>query len=205
MSRLQLLTTKFESLKMLKEETIIEFNVRLLDIANESFDLGEKISEEKLVCKVLRSLPKRFEMKVTTIEKAHDIVIMKVDELSGSLRTFEMSFDEKPNKKSKNIALQSNLENDASAVKIKESDENLAQLISLLAKQFGKALMRWDKREGSRGNYMSYNVQDSNSPNSRSNLKSSRLSERMSKDAEAVKNREKSFDVENVRIWPLPS
>lgn len=178
MSRLQLLTTKFESLKMLEEETIIEFNVRLLDIANESFDLGEKISEEKLVCKVFRSLPKRFEMKVTTIEKAHDIVTMKVDELSGSLRTFEMSFDEKPNKKSKNIALQSNLENDASAVKIKDSNENLTQLISLLAKQFGKALRRWDKRGGSRGNYMSYNFQDSNDPNSHSKLNPSRLFER---------------------------
>ena len=49
MSKLQLLTTKFEPLKMLEEETIVEFNVHLLDIANESFSLGEKISEEKLV------------------------------------------------------------------------------------------------------------------------------------------------------------
>lgn len=35
-SRLQLLTSKFESLRMVEEETIGEFNVRVLDIANES-------------------------------------------------------------------------------------------------------------------------------------------------------------------------
>lgn len=104
MSKLQLLTTKFQSLKMSEDETIVEFNVRLLDIANESFSLGEKISEEKLVRKVLRSLPRRFDMKVTVIEEAHDITTMKVDELFGSLRTFEMSFDDKSDKKSKNIA-----------------------------------------------------------------------------------------------------
>lgn len=70
MPGLQLLTTKFESLRMLEDESVVEFNVHLLDIANELFALGEKISKEELVCKVLHSLPKRFDMKVTTIEEA---------------------------------------------------------------------------------------------------------------------------------------
>lgn len=70
MSRLQLLATKFENLKMEDDETIIEFNMRLLDIANESLALGEKISEEKLVRKILKSLPKRFDMRDTTIKEA---------------------------------------------------------------------------------------------------------------------------------------
>lgn len=68
MSRLQLLATKFENLKMQEDETIVEFNVRLFYIFNESFALGEKILEEKLVRKFLRSLPKKFDMKVTAIE-----------------------------------------------------------------------------------------------------------------------------------------
>lgn len=49
---------------MLEDKTIVEFNVQLLDIANELFALGEKILEEKLVRKVPRSLPKRFDIKV---------------------------------------------------------------------------------------------------------------------------------------------
>jgi plasmid maintenance system killer protein len=55
-------------------------------ILQNSFEsLGEKISDEKLVRKILRSLPKRFDMKVTAIEDAQDISSLKVDELIGSL------------------------------------------------------------------------------------------------------------------------
>lgn len=109
MSRLQLLTSKFEGLKMLESESIAEFNVRLLDISNESFALGMKIFEEKLVRKVLRSLPKKYDMKVTVVKEAQDIATIKVDELFSSLRTFEMSLDEKSNKKVKGMALQSSM------------------------------------------------------------------------------------------------
>jgi len=56
----------------------------ILDIAKSFDSLGEKIYDEKLVRKILRSLPKRFDMKVTVIEEAQDIPSMKVDELIGS-------------------------------------------------------------------------------------------------------------------------
>ena len=59
-SKLNILTTKFENLRMHESETISEFNSWLCDIANESFALGEKIAEAKLVSKTLRSLPQRF-------------------------------------------------------------------------------------------------------------------------------------------------
>lgn len=51
--------------------------------------------EEKLVRKILRSLPKRFYMKVTSIEEAKDVSTIKVDELIGSLLMFEMVIDYK--------------------------------------------------------------------------------------------------------------
>jgi hypothetical protein len=59
------------------------------------------MSDEKLSRKILRSLPKRFDMKVTAIEEAQDIANMKVDELVGSLQTFEMSINERGDKKNK--------------------------------------------------------------------------------------------------------
>jgi len=83
-------------------ETISEFNSRLCDIANESFALGEKIPEAKLVSKTLRSLPQRFAYKVTAIEEAKNIETMRLDELMGSLRTFEMHLSQ--NKKEKEIS-----------------------------------------------------------------------------------------------------
>lgn len=59
---------------------------------------------------------------------------MNIDELFGSLRTFEMTLDDKSEKKSKGISLQLTIKNDVSLVKNKESDEDLAESISLLAK-----------------------------------------------------------------------
>src|SRR4030065_574157 len=64
MSKLQLLTTKFEELKMKEKESIQDFHMTILDMANSFNSLGEKMSKENLVRKILRSLPKRFDMKV---------------------------------------------------------------------------------------------------------------------------------------------
>ena len=83
------MTTKFANLRMSEKETI-DFNGRLCDIDSESFALSEKIPKEKVVKKALRSLPLRFSYKATTIRKAKDLKNMRLEELKGSLRTFEI-------------------------------------------------------------------------------------------------------------------
>ncbi|TYK01370.1 gag-pol polyprotein [Cucumis melo var. makuwa] len=83
-------TTK-EAWKTLEDESVSNYNKRVLEIANESLLLGEKIPDSKIVRKVLRSLPRKFDMKVTVIEKAHDITTLKLDELFGSLLTFKIA------------------------------------------------------------------------------------------------------------------
>lgn len=88
MSQLQLLTLKFEDLKMFEDESIPEFNIRVLNIANESITLGKKILDTKLVIKILHSLLQCFSMKVTTTEEVNDIVSMKLDELFWFLENF---------------------------------------------------------------------------------------------------------------------
>ena len=70
---------------MMEDENIQDYYLNILDIANSFDSLGDNFFDEKLVRKILRSLPKRFDMKVTTIEEALDICSMKVDELIGSL------------------------------------------------------------------------------------------------------------------------
>ncbi|GAA0149770.1 hypothetical protein LIER_08868 [Lithospermum erythrorhizon] len=47
-SRLQQLTTKWENLKMQEDETITTYNSKIKDLANESFSLGEKMSNDLL-------------------------------------------------------------------------------------------------------------------------------------------------------------
>lgn len=96
---MQLLTSKYETLKMMEEETITEYNVRVLEIANDSFNFGEGTPKSKLVKKVLRSMPRKFDMKVMVIEEAHDITTLTLDELFGSLCAFKIViFDRVDNK-----------------------------------------------------------------------------------------------------------
>ena len=45
--------------------------------------------------KVLRTLLERFSMKVLAVEETHDLKMMELDELLGSLRTYEMNLKEK--------------------------------------------------------------------------------------------------------------
>ena len=49
-------------------------------------------------------------MKATTIEEAHDISNMRVDELVGSLQTFELAISDKTEKKNQRKAFVSNTE-----------------------------------------------------------------------------------------------
>ena len=146
MSKLQLLTSKFENLRMEDDETISEFNTRVRDIANSCFALGEKIPEEKLARKILRSLPKRFSMKVTAIEESQDLSTMKVDELIGSLQTFEMTFEDIPENKMKNLAFKS---------EESQSEDCLSEAIALLTKKFNESVNRvrakWRTNEQQQG------------------------------------------------------
>ena len=75
---------------MEEDESFNEFYAKLEDIVNSAFNLGETILEPKIVRKVLRSLPKRFHAKITTIEESKDIDKIPLTELVGNLQTYEL-------------------------------------------------------------------------------------------------------------------
>ncbi|KAA0034930.1 putative gag-pol polyprotein [Cucumis melo var. makuwa] len=136
-SRLQLITSKFKALKMTEDESVSGYNERVLEIANDSLLLGKKISESKIVRKVLRSLPRKFDMKITDIEEAQDITTLKLDELFGSLLTFEMTTLNRESKKVKGIVFKSACEQ-KSTVNQSDNEFNQDESIALLTKQFSK-------------------------------------------------------------------
>ena len=84
-SKLQRLTTSFEEIKMEEDESFDEFYAKLKDIVNLAFNLGETISEPKIVRKVLRSLLERFHAKITAIEESNDIEKIPLTKLVGNL------------------------------------------------------------------------------------------------------------------------
>ncbi|XP_075515453.1 uncharacterized protein LOC142550100 [Primulina tabacum] len=71
-TRLRMLTSKLEMMRMEESENILEYDRRLREIANEAFSLKDPISNEQLVSKVLRSFPERFNVKICAIDEAED-------------------------------------------------------------------------------------------------------------------------------------
>ncbi|XP_073045932.1 uncharacterized protein [Primulina eburnea] len=105
-TKLRMLTSKFESLRMEENETIMEYDRRLREIANEAFSLGDSMSNERLVSKVLRSLPERFNIKICAIDESKDTSKINLEDLISSLRTFEMNLDLQKRDTGKAVALQ---------------------------------------------------------------------------------------------------
>ena len=84
-TKVQMLTTRFEELKMSKDESFDSFYSKLNEVVFNKFNLGEKTEDSKIVRKILRSLPESFHAKVTAIEESTDLDDIKVQELIGSL------------------------------------------------------------------------------------------------------------------------
>ena len=119
---------------MEEDESFDEFYDKLKDIVNSAFNLGETIHEPKIVRKVLRSLPERFHVKITTIEESKDIDKIPLTELFGNLQTYELGLTRiGKTGKGKSMALK---------VKSSETDESSddedSKMKSYITRQFKK-------------------------------------------------------------------
>ena len=98
-TKLQMLTTSFEELKMSEDESFDSFYSKLNEMVIGKFNLGEKTEDSKVVRKILRSLLERFRAKVIVIEESKDLDEIKIQELIGSLQTYELGLpSHKPSK-----------------------------------------------------------------------------------------------------------
>ena len=90
-TKLRMLTTSFEELKMSEDESFDSFYRKLNEVVIRKFNLGEKTEDSKIVRKILRSLLESFRAKVTAVEESKDLDEIKIQELIGSLQTYELS------------------------------------------------------------------------------------------------------------------
>ncbi|XP_075479000.1 uncharacterized protein LOC142519868 [Primulina tabacum] len=152
-TKLRMVASKFESLRMEDNESILEYDSRLRQLSNEAHSLGDPMSNERLVKKVLRSLPERFNVKVCVIEEYKDTSTINLDELISSLRTFEMNLDLQKKDKGKTIALEVSTDSYDEILQISKevNESDLGEdFISLITKKFGDYLkkMREKKKIG---------------------------------------------------------
>jgi hypothetical protein len=74
---------------MTESENVDQFMTRVMGIVNQIRLTGEVITDQRIVEKVFKSLPKKFKMVVTAILESKDLSRFSIDELIGSLVTHE--------------------------------------------------------------------------------------------------------------------
>jgi hypothetical protein len=75
---------------MKEDENIATYFLRVDETVNAIIGLGEEIKEFVIVQKVLRSLPMRFDPKISTLEERADLDSISMDELHGIFTAYEM-------------------------------------------------------------------------------------------------------------------
>ncbi len=110
-------------------ETISSMFTRFTDIVNGLKSLGKSYTNSDLVRKILRSLPRSWEAKVTAIQEARNLNKLPLEEFLGSLMTHKLTMkqhsEEESFHKKKAIALKSTSSNkDLSCSSSSEEEDN---------------------------------------------------------------------------------
>ncbi|PNX74679.1 copia-type polyprotein, partial [Trifolium pratense] len=84
-AQLQSLRREFEVLAMGESESVNDYFARTLAIANKMTSHGEQMNQTRVVEKILRSMPSRFNYVVCSIEESNDVTTHSIDELQSSL------------------------------------------------------------------------------------------------------------------------
>ena len=99
---------------------------RFIVIVNELEALGKTYTEVEKVMKILRSLPKKWETKVTAIQEAKDLTKLSLEELIGSLMTYETKLynHQRVEENEKSIAFMASINDNEEEKSESESDED---------------------------------------------------------------------------------
>ena len=152
---------------MSNNEGFDEFYAKLNDTVNSAYNLGEIYDQPKIVRKILRSLTKDFRPKVTAITESKDVDSIPIDELVGSLQSYELDLPK--TSKSKSMAF-----NSVDDVDVNGFDDELSTTeIAYLAKNFKNFLRNNNRRARGKNNAKPRNFRrnDPTKVNNTENLK----------------------------------
>jgi hypothetical protein len=130
-AKLQTYRLKFEQLKMNEDETISKYFLRFEELVNAMKGLGETFDDSLLIQNILRSLPDKFNAKVSAIEELNDLKTLSIDQLLGTLTAYEMRIN-----KDKSSTREASFKADNNADS--EFDEIEAKFVRRLKKGSGK-------------------------------------------------------------------
>ena len=91
--KLHTLRQELETVRMKNSESIQDYVSRVLAIVHQIRALGEVLTDQTVVAKIMRSLTTKFNHVVSSISEGNDLTMLTVDELGGSLQAHEAMLD----------------------------------------------------------------------------------------------------------------
>ena len=128
------------------DESFDKFYAKLNDIINSAYNLGEVYDQSKIFRKILRSLTVTVKPKITVITESKDVDSIPIDELVGSLQSYQLDLPK--TSKSKSMTLKS-----IDDVNVSEFDDELsATEIVYLVKNFRNFVRNNNRRARDKNN-----------------------------------------------------
>ncbi|KAM1597455.1 hypothetical protein ACFX1Z_032352 [Malus domestica] len=91
--KLQGLRREFEYTRMRDDESLSVYLTKLFDLTNQMRSYGDELSRERVVQKLLISLPSAYDSICSVIEHSKDLDVIEVQEVVASLKSFELRLD----------------------------------------------------------------------------------------------------------------
>ncbi|KZV35673.1 hypothetical protein F511_44703 [Dorcoceras hygrometricum] len=155
-NKLTVAQQKYESIKMKDGETMAEFDERFSAVVIELTSLGKEYSNRELALKVMRALPREWDVKTMAMRESKDLNKLELHDLFANLKAYEFELETRAeagpstSQPTKALAVTTTIEQ-CSPSKSKSAEQISNDAMSLLVKKFGKFMRK------SYNPYTSYN------------------------------------------------
>ena len=140
-ARRNTLIQEYEMFRMKQGETIVDVQKRFTHIVNHLIGLGKSFDNDELNIKILKSLDRTWQPKVTAISESQNLNTMSMAALFGKLREHELHLgrlnEDEEKAKKKTLAFKSEIDKGKN-LKEKDDSEEDEENMSLLFKKFNK-------------------------------------------------------------------
>ncbi|KZV40436.1 hypothetical protein F511_32299 [Dorcoceras hygrometricum] len=151
-NKLTVAQKKYESIKMREGEAMAEFDERFSAVVIKLISLGKEYSNRELAHKVMRALPREWDVKTMAMRESKDLKKLELHDLFANLKAYEFELEtssEAPSTSQPTKALAATTSEQCSPSKTADQLSN--DVMSLFVKKFGKFMRR------TQNPYFSYN------------------------------------------------
>ncbi|KZV51356.1 hypothetical protein F511_14140 [Dorcoceras hygrometricum] len=141
-NKLTVAQQKYESMKMKDGETMTEFDERFSAVVIELTSFGKEYSNRELALKVMRALPREWDVKTMAMRESKDLNKLELHDLFANLKAYEFELETRseagPSTSQPTKALAATTSEQCSPSTRKTADQLSNDVMSLFVKKFGK-------------------------------------------------------------------